>query len=150
MTFWPINPKAAWLFSKGHIHLKSRLEDAVCDVEFIFEAIVEDIKVKVELMKRVSQCCKPTAVIATNTIGLSVNSVTEGAIYKERTLGLRFIFPVYNVPEVDITPSKSTSKDTIEKGFLCNTLIPFSRCFFSLCFSATSTGVHGQKADFQH
>ena len=34
----------------------------------------------------------------------------------QRTLGLRFLFPVYYIPEVEITPNKYTSGGTIEKG----------------------------------
>ena len=34
----------------------------------------------------------------------------------QRTVGLRFLFPVYAIPEVEITPNKHTSGGTIEKG----------------------------------
>ena len=37
-------------------------------------------------------------------------------MYFQRTLGLRFLFPVYYIPEVEITPNKFTSGQTIEKG----------------------------------
>ena len=42
----------------------------------------------------------------------------------QRTLGLRFLFPVYAIPEVEITPNKHTSGGTIEKG---NQIVAFSR-----------------------
>ena len=34
----------------------------------------------------------------------------------QRTIGLRFLYPVYYIPEVEITPGKETSSGTIEKG----------------------------------
>ena len=34
----------------------------------------------------------------------------------QRTLGLRFLYPVYYIPEVEITPSTKTSGEVIEKG----------------------------------
>jgi 3-hydroxyacyl-CoA dehydrogenase len=34
----------------------------------------------------------------------------------QRTLGLRFLYPVYYIPEVEITPNKYTSAVAIEKG----------------------------------
>ena len=106
-----------WLV-QGQILLISRLEEAVRDADFIFEAVVDDLNVKMDVFERVSQCCKPSAVIATNTIRLNVSSIAERAAYKERTLGLRFLFPVYYIPEVEITPSPKTSGDTIERGLM--------------------------------
>ena len=103
---------------KGQILFISHLEEAVRDADFIFEAVVENLVVKTDLFERVSQCCKPSAVIATNTIQLNINSVTERVAYKERTLGVRFLFPVYYIPEVEITPSAKTSGDTIERGWI--------------------------------
>ena len=91
------------------------------------------LNVKMDVFERVSQCCKPSAVIATNTIRLNVNSIAERAAYKERTLGLRFLFPVYYIPEVEITPSPKTSGDTIERG-LTSEFTPVSDYEFRLCF----------------
>ena len=34
----------------------------------------------------------------------------------QRCLGLRFLFPVYYIPEVEVTAGKFTSTGTIEKG----------------------------------
>ena len=34
----------------------------------------------------------------------------------QRTLGLRFLYPVYYIPEVEITPNKYTAAVAIEKG----------------------------------
>ena len=42
--------------------------------------------------------------------------ILKCADYFQRTLGLRFLFPVYTIPEVEITPNKYTSGQTIEKG----------------------------------
>ena len=33
----------------------------------------------------------------------------------QKVVGLRFLYPVYYIPEVEITPAKHTSPDTIEK-----------------------------------
>ena len=34
----------------------------------------------------------------------------------QRTIGLRFLYPVYYIPEVEVTPNKYTSPKNIEKG----------------------------------
>lgn len=99
----------------GQILCMSRLEETVNDADFIFECIPEDMEMKKDLFERVSHLCKPTAVIATNTLRLNISDIVERTTSKERTLGLRFLFPVYCVPEVEITPNKYTSGQVIEK-----------------------------------
>ena len=48
----------------------------------------------------------------------------------QRCLGLRFLFPVYCIPEVEVTAGKFTSTSTIEKG-------QFKLLYLSLSLSLT-------------
>ncbi|KAJ8308799.1 hypothetical protein KUTeg_014311 [Tegillarca granosa] len=99
----------------GQVLCMSRLEETVCDADFIFECVIEDLEIKKDLFERISHLCKPDAVIATNTLRLNIASIVERTTNKERTMGLRFLFPVYCIPEVEITPNKYTSQNYIEK-----------------------------------
>ena len=54
-------------------------------------------------------------IICTNTLTLSVNDLADKIKNTGRFLGLRFLYPVYYIPEVEITPSKYTSNLVIEK-----------------------------------
>lgn len=99
----------------GQVLCLSKLEEAVNDADFILECISEDIQMKKDLFERVSHLCKSSAVIVSNTLRLNMNEIVERTVGKERTLGLRFLFPVYYVPEVEITPNKFTSGQSIEK-----------------------------------
>uniref|UniRef100_A0A2C9L7L8 3-hydroxyacyl-CoA dehydrogenase NAD binding domain-containing protein n=1 Tax=Biomphalaria glabrata TaxID=6526 RepID=A0A2C9L7L8_BIOGL len=100
----------------GQVFCMSHLEESVKDADFIFEVVYEDLEVKQDIFERVSHCCKPTAVIASNTLQLDINKINERALNKQRTLGLRFLFPVYYIPEVEIYPANQTEVQVIEKG----------------------------------
>nr|KAG5695947.1 hypothetical protein BaRGS_017528 [Batillaria attramentaria] len=93
----------------------SLLEETVNDADFIFEAIIEDLEVKKDIFERISHHCKEDAVLATNTLYLDVSKIMEHAHKPERCLGLRFLFPVYYIPEVEVTAGKFTCTSTIEK-----------------------------------
>jgi len=100
----------------GQVFCLSRLEETVKDAEIILECVIEDLEVKQDLFERISHCCKENAVIATNTLRLDINKINQRVlINKDRTLGLRFLFPVYCIPEVEITPGTDTSKEVIER-----------------------------------
>ncbi|CAD5121622.1 DgyrCDS10116 [Dimorphilus gyrociliatus] len=100
----------------GQIYCLSRLEDAVKHADFVFEAVVDDLPIKQDLFERVTQCCPPNCIVATNTLRLDITAIVERATNKERTVGLRFLYPVYYIPEVEITPGGFTSGKTIETG----------------------------------
>ncbi|PRD36121.1 UNVERIFIED_CONTAM: lcdH [Trichonephila clavipes] len=100
---------------KGDILYISRLEEAVRSSDFIFEAVPEDLALKQDLFEWVSQCCKSDAVIATSSMTLNVDDVCERASHKERCLVVRYLYPVYCIPEVEIVPSSYTSLTTLEK-----------------------------------
>ncbi|XP_045175082.2 3-hydroxybutyryl-CoA dehydrogenase-like [Mercenaria mercenaria] len=99
----------------GQVLCMSRLEETVSDADFVFECIPEDLEMKKDLFERVSHLCRPDTLIATNTLRLNVTDIADRTLNKERTLGLRFLYPVYCIPEVEITPNKYTSGQVIEK-----------------------------------
>ncbi|GAB1609757.1 uncharacterized protein LOC115216963 [Argonauta hians] len=100
----------------GSIYYLSRLQETVSDADFIIEAVCDDLEVKQNLFQSISQMCKPDAVIATNSLKFHISDIAKTASKKEQMIGLRFLFPVYYIPEVEITLSQQTSPETIEKG----------------------------------
>ncbi|XP_014787242.1 probable 3-hydroxybutyryl-CoA dehydrogenase isoform X1 [Octopus bimaculoides] len=100
----------------GTIYYLSGLQETVKDADFIFEAIVDDLEMKQNLFQSASQMCKNDAVIATNSLKFHISDIAKKSSNKEQMIGLRFLYPVYYIPEVEITLSQQTSPETIEKG----------------------------------
>ncbi|XP_072031906.1 3-hydroxybutyryl-CoA dehydrogenase-like [Amphiura filiformis] len=99
----------------GHVLCMSRLEETVEDADYIFEAVIEDLEIKQDLFEKISHLCHPSAIIATNTLNLDVERITARTAYPERAMGLRFLHPVYAIPEVEISPTRYTAPANIEK-----------------------------------
>ncbi|XP_038075349.1 3-hydroxybutyryl-CoA dehydrogenase-like [Patiria miniata] len=99
----------------GQVLCISRLEEAVRDAEYIFEAVIEDLEIKQNLIREVSHLCSQDAVISTNTLNLDIREIAVKAAYPERVMGLRFLHPVYAVPEVEINPTAFTDQKCVEK-----------------------------------
>ncbi|CAF0851524.1 unnamed protein product [Adineta steineri] len=97
----------------GQILCLNRLEDAVKDVEFIFECIIENIELKQALIEKAAQFAPAGVIICSNTMRLDLDKISENLSHKENFVGARFLFPVYYVPEVELNPSNSTSTQTI-------------------------------------
>ena len=95
------------------------LEDdfgAVAEADWICEAIVEDLKIKQELMVRIDEARKPNALVSTNTSGIPVTSIAEGRSkeFKQHFLGTHFFNPPRYLKLLEIIPTKDTDKKVVE------------------------------------
>jgi len=95
------------------------LEDdfgAVAEADWICEAIVENLKIKQDLMARIDEVRKPNAIVSTNTSGIPVTSIAEGRSkgFKQHFLGTHFFNPPRYLKLLEIIPTKDTSKDVVE------------------------------------
>lgn len=99
----------------GDIYYVSRLEEAVKSADFIFEAVPDDLALKQDLFEWISQCSKSDSIIASNSMSLNIDDIAERASHKDRCLVIRFLFPVYCIPEVELVLNNCTSIAVLEK-----------------------------------
>ena len=85
-----------------------------CDI--IIEAVLEDIKVKRDLFKKLDQIAHHTAILATNTSSLSVTSIASATKKPERVVGMHFFNPVHLMKLVEIVKGARTSDETIKSA----------------------------------
>ncbi len=82
-----------------------------CDI--IIEAVLEDIRVKKDLFKKLDQIAHHTAILATNTSSLSVTSIAAATKKPERVVGMHFFNPVHLMKLVEVVKGAKTSSETI-------------------------------------
>src|SRR5215207_6563751 len=95
------------------------LEDdfgSVAEADWICEAIVENLKIKQELMARIDEVRKTTGIVSTNTSGIPVTSIAEGRSkeFKKHFLGTHFFNPPRYLKLLEIIPTKDTHKEVVE------------------------------------
>jgi 3-hydroxyacyl-CoA dehydrogenase len=95
------------------------LEDdfgAVAEADWILEAIVENLKIKQDLMTRIDEVRKPNAIVTTNTSGIPVKDIAEGRSkdFRKHFLGTHFFNPPRYLRLLEIIPTKDTDKEVVE------------------------------------
>ncbi len=90
--------------------------NAVSEADWVVEAIVENLKIKQDLMARIDEVRKPNAIVSTNTSGIPVHAIAEGRSkeFKKHFLGTHFFNPPRYLKLLEIIPTKDTSKDVVE------------------------------------
>ncbi|AIF48007.1 3-hydroxyacyl-CoA dehydrogenase/enoyl-CoA hydratase family protein [Dyella japonica] len=100
--------------------------DHLKDVDLVIEAIAERMDWKLDLYKKIASHLSPTAVIASNTSGLSINGLTEALPeeMRHRFSGVHFFNPPRYMHLVELIPTKLTDKNVLEglEAFLTTAL----------------------------
>ena len=79
----------------------SRL-DGAGEAGLVIEAIVEDLDIKVEVLRRIEAAVSPDSIIATNTSSLSVTAIAAGLDRPDRVAGMHFFNPATVMPLVEV------------------------------------------------
>jgi 3-hydroxybutyryl-CoA dehydrogenase len=85
------------------------------DVLLVVESIPEHLASKHELLRRIEQHARPSALITTNTSSLRIADVTGVLERPRRSAGLHFGLPAHVMPAVEVTPAGHTAPATVRK-----------------------------------
>ncbi|MEJ5376270.1 MAG: 3-hydroxyacyl-CoA dehydrogenase NAD-binding domain-containing protein [bacterium] len=91
------------------------------DVDLVIEAVVEDMKIKQELWKKLEGICRKEVVFATNTSALPITEMASVLEDPGRMIGLHFFNPAERMQLLEIICGKKTSDQTLA------TSVAFSR-----------------------
>lgn len=84
------------------------------EADLVIEAVFENLSVKKEVFKQVSEVVREDAIIASNTSSISITSISAGIKGPERILITHFFNPPYTLPLVEIVPSLVTDPNVVE------------------------------------
>jgi len=104
--------------SKTLVRLGNLEDDfgVIAEADWICEAVIENLKIKIDLMTRIDEVRKSTAIVSTNTSGIPVKDIAEGRSrgFKQHFLGTHFFNPPRYLKLLEIIPTADTSSEVIE------------------------------------
>jgi len=86
------------------------------EVDWIVEAIIEDIQIKKELFIKVDQIRKKGSIVSSNTSGISINRMKENlsSDFQAHFLGTHFFNPPRFIKLLEIIPTNETTPDVVK------------------------------------
>lgn len=103
------------LVALARISTSDDLSLAVAGADFVSEAIIEDLEIKRHVIRDVCNFTRRDTVVSTNTMSLSVSDISMGCNSPERVIGVRFLYPVLLITDVEMTVGAETSNSTVEQ-----------------------------------
>jgi len=87
------------------------------DCDWVVEVVKEDLAVKQALFAKVEQHLSPTAIVSSNTSGMSIAGMTEGRSdsFKKRFLVTHFFNPVRYMKLLELVAGEKTDKAVMQR-----------------------------------
>jgi 3-hydroxyacyl-CoA dehydrogenase len=91
--------------------------DRLSSVDWVIEAVVENLAIKQQLMERLESVVKDDAVISTNTSGLPIHTIAQGRSdsFKRRFLGTHFFNPPRYLKLLELIPTPDTDPQVLRR-----------------------------------
>ncbi|MBS2040378.1 3-hydroxyacyl-CoA dehydrogenase/enoyl-CoA hydratase family protein [bacterium] len=109
-----LRPEAAALISVGNT--EDDLEK-LKDVDWVIEAIVENLKVKQELLQKLEKVVGPQTIVSSNSSGIpmKLQASVLGDDLKKRFLGTHFFNPPRYLHLLELIPTKHTDPEVLQR-----------------------------------
>ena len=106
----------------GFIHKTTSLQDATEDVDFVVEAVFEDLSLKQQVFADLDRYSPERAVLASNTSSFMASQLAPSTNRSDRVVVANWWNPPYLLPLVEVVRGPDTSEETIETvtGLLTN------------------------------
>ncbi|SLM28604.1 putative 3-hydroxyacyl-CoA dehydrogenase [Desulfamplus magnetovallimortis] len=90
--------------------------DKLAECDWICEVVVENLKIKQNLFKRLEGIRKPGAIITSNTSGIPLKDMSEGLSkeFKQHFMGTHFFNPVRYMHLLELIPGAETLPEVLE------------------------------------
>jgi 3-hydroxybutyryl-CoA dehydrogenase len=90
------------------------LKDCVRDVDYVVEAVSEDLPLKQKLFAEIETHVRADTILASNTSVIPITDIMRGLRHRERALGTHWWNPPYLVPLVEVISTEWTSPAAID------------------------------------
>ena len=87
--------------------------DALADVDFVVEAIYEDLQAKREIFQQLDRLVPPEVILASNTSSISITVLGAATRRPDKVLGMHFMNPVPLMTLVELIRGQATSAESM-------------------------------------
>ncbi|MDJ0706757.1 MAG: 3-hydroxyacyl-CoA dehydrogenase NAD-binding domain-containing protein [Leptolyngbyaceae cyanobacterium MO_188.B28] len=89
----------------------------IADVDWVIEAVVENLDIKQQLMERVEKEINDQAVISSNTSGLPIQAIAQGRSdsFRSRFMGVHFFNPPRYLKLLELIPTEDTHPQVLKR-----------------------------------
>lgn len=93
------------------------IKDGVANADLVIEAATENVELKLNIFRQLSEACDENVILASNTSSISITKIASVVKNPERVIGMHFMNPVPIMKLVEIIRGYNTS-DEVTKAIM--------------------------------
>ena len=97
----------------ANLHPFSDMQNAVCDVDLVIEAVPEIPSLKHQIFADLGKMTRDDCILGTNTSSLSIKAIAEASTKPEKVIGMHFFNPVPIMKLLELVEHDACSEQTI-------------------------------------
>lgn len=86
---------------------------ALKDVDFVVEAVIEDLDLKRRVFKELDEICRPEVILSSNTSSMSLTEIAASTKRPDKVCGMHFFNPAPLMKLVEVIRGYATSDETV-------------------------------------
>jgi 3-hydroxyacyl-CoA dehydrogenase len=95
--------------------LARTVEEAVREADLIFEAVAEEMEMKIEMFTIFDKFAKPDAIFASSSASISIAELAAVTFCPERCIGMRLVSTAGHADLLELTRTPDTSEETVAR-----------------------------------
>jgi 3-hydroxybutyryl-CoA dehydrogenase len=100
----------------SRVHTTTELAEAVAGIDFVIEAVFEDLQLKRSVFAELDRAAPPETVLASNSSTMGISKIADATSRPERCVNVHFFYPVLVMDLVEVVRGPQTSDDTVERA----------------------------------
>ncbi|WP_368506006.1 3-hydroxyacyl-CoA dehydrogenase NAD-binding domain-containing protein [Alkalihalophilus sp. As8PL] len=100
--------------AKRNLEYTTELKRAAINADFVIEAVLEKMDLKIEIFKQLDEICPSHTVLATNTSTMSPTELGAATSRADKVIAMHFFNPVHKMKLIEIIKGLDTSEETVK------------------------------------
>ena len=89
------------------------VEEAAREADLVIEAVPEELESKSEIFILLDKICRPATILVTSSRTISLTQLASVTYRPATCFGMRFIYPVNEMQQLEVVVGRETSTDTV-------------------------------------
>ena len=98
----------------GRIHGIGTLSEAVSEADFVIEAVYENLELKKNIFKQLSDFTRQETILATTTSDFNITEISRATTKPDKVIGMHFFHPASTSKLIEVVKGSLTSEETVQ------------------------------------
>jgi 3-hydroxybutyryl-CoA dehydrogenase len=99
--------------TRTRLSASTNLEESATDADHVIESVIEDLPLKIDILRRLDAICREDVIFASNTSQFAISKLAAATTRPERVIGSHWFNPPQMMGVIELIRGVETSEETL-------------------------------------